>query len=74
MKNASISRDTFFSLLSLAKSAQNAHEFRMQNASKHLEEFPNDPHWKYSVKFWQNEVKIAQDAYKKALEEVKYLD
>ena len=65
-----ISRETFAALLSFAKREQTVCEDNARNARKKVQERPGDEFWMDSVKFWQHEGQNAENAYKKALEEI----
>jgi hypothetical protein len=74
MNNAAISRQTFADLLYLSKSARNSFENNLKNSSNQLKNSPNSKLWQESVAFWQEQAQSAENLYKKALEEVKFLD
>lgn len=65
-----ISRETFAALLSFAKREQTVCENNERNARKKVQERPGDEFWMDSVKFWQHEGQNAENAFKKALEEI----
>ena len=65
-----ISRETFAALLSFAKREQTTCENNERNARKKVQERPGDEFWMDSVKFWKQGSQDAENAYKKALEEI----
>lgn len=72
MKNVTISRETFATLLSLSKAASSSFEDRLKNAQSHLLDSPASGHWKDSVAFWERQFKEANGIYQKAVEESIY--
>jgi hypothetical protein len=65
-----ISRETFAALLSFAKREQAVCENNAKNAAKKVKELPGDEFWQDSLKFWEQGSQEAENAYKKALEEI----
>ena len=65
-----ISRETFAALLCFAKREQTTCENNARNAARKVKELPGDEFWMDSVKFWKQGSQDAENAYKKALEEI----
>jgi hypothetical protein len=65
-----ISRETFAALLGFAKREQTTCENNARNAARKVKELPGDEFWSDSVKFWKQGSQDAENAYKKALEEI----
>ena len=65
-----ISRETFVALLSFVKREQTTCENNARNAARKVKELPRAEFWQNLVKFWEHGRQNAENAYKKALEEI----